>query len=186
MIGAWSTLRVLNWENVAEDLVVGTVLGPAPVPAEEAMAAVESALMSDLRQMARPSSPTAKSPLVVQNEPHLFMQPQADWLAFRPDVAARLGWKPDTDQQRTWHTPDGRVAVYTASWTDGWWDHTGKAFDDTCARGHIVALTQKGLAELVTELGPISRTIQLVRGQGQPGPGDEVETRSHHFTFRPQ
>ena len=124
----------------------------------------------------------------MQNEPHLLMQPQADWLAFRPDIAARLEWKPDTNQPGTWHTPAGRMVVYTASWTDGWWDHTGKAFDDTCARGHVVALTQEGLAELVMALGPIS-PHHPTRAGPRPqalGPGGEAETREHRSTLRAQ
>ena len=181
MIAAHSTLRVLNWDNVEEEVSAGTTVSPNP-PGRP-LTAPTVALLRNLYQPVIPRRPVAGEPLVTRNVSYRLMQTQEDWLAFRPDIAAFLGWRPNPQHPGRWHTSTGQLAVYTIRWIDGWWTHTGKAFDDTCARGNAVILTPTGSAALTDSLGSLTRTITITRGAaGQERIEDSV-TRSYTSTI---
>ena len=129
--------------------------------------------LTDLLDTATSSTPTDGDALVVENPWYTFHEPRAGWLAFRPDLAATLGWTPDTSQPGRWHTTSGKLAVENIWWIDGWWGRSTKAFDDTQAYGHAVILTTAGLTDITTAFGKTTRHFVLSRKGEEDGTEQE-------------
>ena len=163
LIAARSRLTVLNWGHLEENLECGTTVG-TDQPAEGC--ALERGPLITLRDLV--TAPTSRrpengEPLVVENIGHMFHQTQADWLAFRPDLAATLAWTPDPAWPGRWHTAAGDLAVETIRWVDGWPGRASPAHDDTEADGHAVTLTPPGLADITAAFGQTTRHFKLTR-----------------------
>ena len=62
-----------------------------------------------------------------------------------------------------WLTKAGEHAVETVCWVDGSWGRTGPAFDGTEGDGWAVVISNAGLADLITRLGPVTRVFRLSR-----------------------
>ena len=172
LIAATSTLTVLNTYHLEEGLTCGTTVGSEP-PADLFVHRC-SAILKDLGAPAEPHIPGPGEPLVVENNESLFHQAGANWLAIRPDLAAALGWEPDSDMPGRWYTAEHDPAVESVWWVDGWWGRGSNKFDDTAAKGHAVVLTSAGLADITTVLGAMTTSWRLTRDAqingGRPAP----------------
>ena len=169
LIGASSRLTVLNWGHLEEELMCGTTVetgGPVDGPI---FARQRSATLRDLVSTSAVRWPEIGECLVVQNLDDTFHQIHADWLSFRPDLAAALAWTPDSSRPGCWHTATGELAVEAIWWMDGWWGSAELAFDDTVAEGHAVILTMPGLADIAANFGTVTRHFKLTRVGRQDG-----------------
>lgn len=171
LIGAKSRLTVLNWGHLEEEFTCGTTIGKAS-HVNEPLARVDSLVIRDLADTWENGDPEDGEPLIIEHIGHTFHQLQADWLAFRPDIATALEWEPDMGQPGRWFTASGELAVDTMWWVDGWWGRAGPAFDDTASDGYAVVLTSKGLDDVGKTLGGITRSFTLIR-RGREN-GEEV------------
>ena len=171
VIGAKSRLAVLNWEHLEEKLTCGMTVGSAQLVDDRILSSGLPMVVRDLVTSSEQAWPDSGEPLLLANQGFWFHDVRADWMAFRPDLAAALGWNPDMTQPGRWHTASGELAVETIYWVDGWWGRSGPAFDDTQADGHAVVLTASGLAEVVTGFGEVTRHFELSR----TGRADGVE-----------
>ena len=164
LIAAKSRLTVLNWGHLEEDLECGTTIGTDEPAEGRTFARQRSMTLSDLVTAPASERPENGEPLAVENAgAHWFLQTQADWLAFRPALAATLAWIPDPAQPGRWHTAAGDLAVETIRWVDGWPGHAGPEHDDTEADGHAVTLAPAGLAAVTAAFGQITRHFTLTR-----------------------
>jgi hypothetical protein len=161
LIGARVRLTVLNWDHLEEEFICGAVVGTEY--AERLLARRDLMLLSDLAETSAARQPRNGDPLVLENTGHAFHQISADWLSFRPEFAAALGWIADRGRQWCWRTATGDIAVETIWWVDGWWGRAGRAFDDTEADGYAVVLTPTGLDEVRNAFGAVSLHLRLTR-----------------------
>ena len=175
LIGARMHLSVLNWGHLEEELVCGTTVGTDRISEDRLLPFRRSLLLNDLAAPVASHRPSDGSPLVVENFGLTFHQIHADWLAFRPEVAAILEWTPDSQLPGRWRTAGGDIAVETIWWVDGWWGRRGPAFDDTEAKGYAVVLTPRGLADVAAAFGETTRHFVLKRS-GRDGDGVKVDT----------
>jgi hypothetical protein len=162
LVGAKSHLTVLNWGHLEEEFVC-TVTVECPEAPVGAFMNRPAMYLRELIDSVSPRRPTAGTPLVMQNIAHTFDRIHSDWLAFRPEIAAALGWATDRSSPGTWTTRTGAVAVESLWWTDGWWGRSGPVFDDTEAEGHAVVLSAAGAAELGDALGSLTHHFTLTR-----------------------
>jgi hypothetical protein len=168
LIGAKSHLTVLNWGHLEEEFSC-TVTADSPDAPDEAFMNRTAMFLRELSDPVSPRIPTAGTPLVMQNIAYTFDQIHGDWLSFRPDVAAALGWDADPASPGTWTTRAGAVAVEALWWTDGWWGRSSRMFDDTEAEGHAVVLSATGATELIGALGPLTHHFTLTRSGRDDG-----------------
>ena len=163
VIGAKSRLTVLNWGPLVEDFVCGMTVGTVRSVDDGVFARSHSMILRDLVASSASRWPESGEPLVLENVGITFHQIHADWLAFRPDLAATLDWTPDSTRPGRWHTAAGDLAVETIWWVDGWWGRAGPAFDDSDAKGHAVVLTYRGLDDIAARFGETTRHFVLAR-----------------------
>ena len=163
VIGAKSRLTVLNWGHLREDLKCGTTVGPTRSVDDGILARRHSMILRDLVAASASRWPENGEQLVVENIGLTFHQIHADWLAFRPDLAAMLDWVPDSTRPGLWHTAAGDLAVETIWWVDGWWGRAGPEFDNSDATGHAVVLTRPGLVDVTERYGEMTRHFVLTR-----------------------
>ena len=161
LIAATSRLTVLNTYHLEERLSCGTTVGSAPQ--SDLFLHRCSATLRDLTAPTQPHIPGPGEPLVVQNTESLFHQAGANWLAFRPDLAAALRWDADNAMPGRWYTAEHNLAVESVWWVDGWWGRDSNKFDDTAAEGHAVVLTAAGRADVTTVLGETTTSWRLAR-----------------------
>lgn len=162
LIGSKSHLTVLNWGHLEEELVC-TVTADSPDAPENAFINRTAILLRELSDAVSPRMPRPGSPLVMRNIAYAFDQIHGDWLAFRPDIAAALGWDADPASPGTWMTRAGAVAVEAQWWTDGWWGRGSRMFDDTEAEGYAVILSAAGATQLTDALGGLTCHFTLTR-----------------------
>ena len=177
VVGAKSRLAVLNWGHLQEGFTCGTTVGSPQAIDGRILSHRHPKVLRDLVTSPQKAWPQSGEPLVLENEGFWFHDVRGDWLAFRPDLAASLGWTSDMTRPGRWHTASGELAVETIYWVDGWWGRSGPAFDDTQADGHAVVLTASGLAEVVTGFGEVTRHFELTR-DGRDDDGVEAEAVS--------
>ena len=169
VVGARSRLGVLNWGRLREDLICGTVVGGSPPSDGKVFSHRYSMVLGDLITSTENAMPEAEERLILANEGMMLSDDSGNWLAFRPDFAAALGWTPDADRPGRWHTSRGDLAVETIYWVDGWWGRSGPAFDDTQADGHAVVLAASGLSEVTAAVGELTRHFILTRSGRDDG-----------------
>ncbi|MDE2822224.1 MAG: hypothetical protein OXK79_01805, partial [Chloroflexota bacterium] len=169
LVGASGRLTVLNWGHLAEQHECGMYLGSTGSVGSSPFALVNSMCMKDLLTPATVGKVEDGDPLIVKNCSPRFHQFDTEWISFRPDIAAMLGWKPDLVRPGSWHTPAGDLAVQTVWWVDGWWGHAGQSFDDTEAEGYAVVLTSPGLRELSAAFGELTLHFTLTRSGRRDG-----------------
>ena len=164
LIGAKTQLAVLNWDHLKEEFQCGTTIGIGEPSEDGVFLSQASMRLSDLTVATECEYVFHGDPLIIQNYAHTFHQiQQADWLAFRPDLATVLGWLPESSCPGRWLTSAGTLAVETIWWTDGWWGREGRAFDDTVARGNLVLITEEGIASIQDTFGTLVRHFRLTR-----------------------
>ena len=188
VVGAKSRLEILNWGRLREHLTCGTTVGSAQPVDGRILSRTLRMVLRDIVTSFGMVRPESGEPLVLENEGVWFHDVRADWLAFRPDLAASLGWIPDATQPGRWHIANGRLAVETVYWVDGWWGRSGPVFDDTQADGHAVVLTASGLAEVTTAFGEFTRHFELTRSGRDDGVEAEpvsAERRIHQASIEP-
>ena len=169
LIGARSRLTVLGWGRLEEEFACGTTVG-AVQPVEEGLLAYRrSMLLRDLVSAPEGRLPVRGDPLVVENSALTFHQIHSDWLAFRPDLAAALGWTPDSIRPGRWHTATGELATETILWVDGWLGRAGPVREATEATGYAVVLTMPGLVEVAAAFGDLYRHLRLTRRGQEDG-----------------
>ena len=169
LIGASTQLTLLNWGHLAESYECGTAIGTTGA-ADGALFALGSSMkLQDLISPAGRGRVGIGDPLIFKNVAYTFHQLDASWLSFRPDLAATLGWKPDSTQPGSWHTSAGDLAVQTIWWVDGWWGHYGQSFDDTEAQGYAVVLTSWGSRDVSAAFGEITCHFTLTRSGRNDG-----------------
>ena len=181
LIGARCRLRILNWDRLQEDVVCGSTVGESPPTDGELFTHALSMTLRDLVTFTSRAKPEVDECLILENGGFLLHEDRGNWLAFRPDLAASLGWTPDADRPGRWRTSRGDLAVETIYWVDGWWGRAGPAFDDTEADGYAVVLTARGLEEIVALLGPITRQFVLTRGGLKEGRAVEPVTAARTY-----
>ena len=184
LIGASTQLTLLNWGHLAESYECGTAIGTTGA-ADGALFALGSSMkLQDLISPAGRGRVGIGDPLIFKNVAYTFHQLDASWLSFRPDLAATLGWKPDSTQPGSWHTSAGDLAVQTIWWVDGWWGHYGQSFDDTEAQGCVVVLTSNGLRDAIAAFGEMTRHFTLTRSGRKDGaevtPSSATQSLSIH------
>ena len=183
LIGARVDLEVLNWGHLEEEFLCGTTVGIDGTNDDEILFEPRNSMtLNDLKILSNPTGIRVGEPLVVENSAFRFQQLHAHWLAFRPDFATALGWTPDESRPGTWYSASGDLATERVWWVDGWWGHTGRAFDDTVAMGHAVLLTKSGLSAVIAALGPITRHFQLTRCGREEGEDFGPETVTIHLS----
>lgn len=170
LVGARSELWAMTLGRLVEHFVCGTTIGTVEPAEADLFARAYQALLSDLQTRTGYSPAREGEPLVVENHAHAFQQRQAEWLAFRPDLARSLGWSPDPECPGRWFTAEGDLAVESIYWADGFWGRTGRSLDDTAASGYVVLLTREGVSS-VGALGEMTLTLRLARS----GNYDSVE-----------
>ena len=184
LIGASMRLTLLNWGRLAEYYECGTSIGTTGTAGDAPFVYRDSMKLQDLITPTRRGGVEIGAPMVVENIAHSFHQFEASWLSFRPDLAATLGWMPDSAQPGSWRTPAGDLAVQTIWWVDGWWGHTGQSFDDTEAQGYVVVLTYSGLRDAVAAFGDMTRHFTLTRSGRKDGaeitPSSATQSLSIH------
>ena len=174
LIAAKSRLTVLNWGHMEEEFVCGTTIG-SDLYSEHLFLRRHSMLLADLVDTSVRRDPEAGEPLVIENIGHTLHQIQADWLAFRPDIATTLQWIPDEHEPGRWHTVAGELAVETIWWVDGWWGRAGPAFDDTEADGYAVVLSSAGMTDMAAAFESAVTHFSLARrGRSDNGEAESV------------
>ena len=174
LIGATGRLTVLNWGHLEEEFIFGSTVETAQSEKMRLFARRYSLFLSDLLGAVSGLSPEAGEPLLMANNGSTFLQPSADWISFRPRLAATLKWTPDPSLPGRWHTESGDLAAETVWWVDGWWGHADRAFDDTVAQGHAVIATLQGFFDIADAFGVITRHFELTRS-GRDDEGADVE-----------
>ena len=154
--------------NLDEEFVLSPTTGKHP---EEMFIPRECSTLKDLTAATLEKVPGLDEPLVVEHVGWIFCQLRSDWLSFRPDFAAALGWAPDLQQPGRWHTAGGELAVESVWWVDGW-GRGDFGLHDTAAEGHAVILTSLGLADVMTACNEITLHYKLTRKSRD----DQVET----------
>ena len=169
LIGAAMRLTLLNWDHLSECYECGTAIGTAGTADDALFALGGSMTLQDLVTPLARGRVEIGEPLIFRNVAYTFHQLDARWLSFRPDLAAILGWKPDSTRPGRWHTSSGDLAVQTIWWVDGWRGHTGQSFDDTEAQGDAVVITSWGLRDVSATFGQITRHFTLTRSGRNDG-----------------
>ena len=128
--------------------------------------------------------PTPGEPLVVENIGWEFHQRGAEWLSFRPDIAAALAWTPEPGTGRAAGTP--HEATWPSRASGGWTDGGGQAdmgMDDTAAEGHAVILTAAGFTDASTAISEITTHFELTRDaqDDRDGTVSVTATRIHNL-----
>ena len=95
-------------------------MGTAGTEGDNLFALQGSMKLQDLVTPAARGRVEIGEPLIFKNVAYTFHQLDASWLSFRPDLAAILGWRPDSTRPGSWHTSAGDLAVQTIWWVDGW------------------------------------------------------------------
>ena len=187
LIGARSRLKVLNWDHVEEYLVCGTTTGAHTPMNGRTLVPLRSMLLRDLAGTAHRRWPDGGEAVIAENDVSAFFQPAADWLSFRPDLAATLQWTPAPSRPGCWNTASGHLAVETIWWVDGWWGRNDRAFDDTVAEGHAVVATWQGLRDVTVAFGTLSRHFTLMRrGQDDGVKSDQVSATRSIALYQPR
>ena len=169
LIGASMRLTLLNWDHLAECYECGAAIGTTGTADDALFALGGSMKLQDLVSPAGRVGVEIGEPLIFKNVAYTFHQLDASWLSFRPDLAATLGWNPDSTRPGSWRTSSGDLAVQTIWWVDGWWGHTGQSFDDTEAQGCVVVLTSCGLREAHSVFGEMTCHFTLTRSGRNDG-----------------
>ena len=166
LIAAETTLVLRRSYDLHEKLTVAATVGAEPP--RRRFAKSEFAMLSDLVAPTEAITPGACEPIILHNIPWGFDQISAEWLSFRPEIAAALEWEPISSRPGCWRTARGDLAVESVWWTDGWWANAITSSDDTGSHGHGVILTAAGLAEITAAFGGITSHFSLARNSGHP------------------
>jgi hypothetical protein len=175
LLGAEAQISVLNWDHPQEEFSCGTSVGSnSPAAGESLFQPAYRWVLHDLVAAVRPVADLPKDDLLLMsNNGWTFHQLSADWISFRPDVAAALDWTPVPQAPGSWLTAEGETAVRAVWWVDGWWGRAGPAFDDTDGEGWAVVVSAIGLAQLTAQFGPLTRVFRLSRWGRQDGKDSE-------------
>ncbi len=179
LIGAKTQLAVLNWDHLEEEFQCGTTIGDRE-PLEDGLFLSQTSMrLSDLTVMMKCEDVFRGGPLVLENHAaYAFHQIQADWLAFRPDLARVMGWSPDPSCFGRWLTPANTLAVETVWWIDGWWGRAERMFNDTVATGHTVLITEEGIASIQDTFGtPVRHFLLTRRGKEERANTESVTSK---------
>lgn len=110
-----------------------------------------------------PAIEAATSSLVIRHEDRGCDSPGANWLAFNPILARRLGWRHDPSGLFCWRAPDGTVAVESIWWEDGPVGDRHHWTDETVGRGWLVVANPTAIERIVTDLGELFRHRKMTR-----------------------
>lgn len=174
LIGARTRLAILNRDFLEEELLCGTAVGTIRPERGTLFKREVPMTLNDLVSSASAAQPGLGEPLVLENHRLWFIQLGADWLSFRPDIAAALSWVPDPENPGNWHTTAGDLAVESTWWMDGPLGRSRPFSYDTAAEGHAVILTPSGLADIQAAFGETIRTFTLKRSSRN----DETQVRT--------
>ena len=186
LIGAKCHLTILNWDGLGEEFTCGTTVGISKLNKDRVFLHLKSLLLRDLAEVAPTHLPEVGEPLVVDNNGLAFVQPPADWISFRPDLAAALQWSPDSSGLGRWNTSSGELAVETVWWIDGAWGHAGRSFDDTVAEGYVVIATVNGYRDICRVFEPTVSNFRLVRTAREDKNEVTITSVSRSLTLLPQ
>ena len=162
LIGAKSELVTLNHGHHDERVELTSVTGN--ITPEPSFVTPVGVTLRALSTMASPHIPDPGEPLIAYNDAHPFCQLNAEWLAFRPDIATALDWQPDSTRPGTWLTQRGVLAVETVWWADGLTNIHHYSADGCVAEGHAVILSTEGLHDFEDAFGPMTAHLSVSRG----------------------
>lgn len=74
--------------------------------------------------------------------------PNAEWLAFNPEIARALGWKASADKPFRWLADDGEMMVWSVFWQDGLFQEQPPEFHNEVGEGFAVVGTLRALEEI--------------------------------------
>ena len=174
LIAAISRVKVYNPPLLEEELRLAAIVGTSP--GQDLFTPRNYATLSDVSAGTNARIPDPGEPLVVKNEMWIFHQMGAEWLAFRPDLAAAMGWAPDPSKPCCWLTSRGELAAETIWWVDGSRHQGNLGLASTTADGHAVILTSAGLADAANTFGAITTLFLLTRGTQDENDGIEPIT----------
>jgi hypothetical protein len=158
LVGAVSSLTVLNWGHLEEGFRCTISLRDSPAVSEPMI----NGRLSDLRwNGAIPSR--YDMALLIENEALQFFDRRADWIAVHPVLARSLGWVPDEDRMGAWRSPDGGLAAETVDWNDGTWGRSGPMFNDVTSEGFATTLSLGALEAVSDLVGPLDVVFELER-----------------------
>ena len=180
LIGALVRLAILKGEQLGEEFVCGTTIGPDQLPRDTVLKRKAFMTLNDLGATSASTRVKIGEPLILENSGYAFHQREAQWFALRPDIATTLGWFPNPTEPGSWDTAAGDLAAETIWWVDGWWGRGDVSLFDTASEGWAVVITPAGLADLTTVIGDTTRHFNLTRGIDNGGELAEPvsETRS--------
>ena len=181
LIAATSRVRVYNPPLLYEELRLAPIVGTSP--GQDLFTHRNYATLRDVSAVANARIPDSGEPLVVKNEMWIFHQMGAEWLAFRPDLAAALGWAPDPSQPCRWLTSRDELAAETIWWVDGSRHQGNLGLASATADGNAVILTEAGLADVGDTFGAITTLFQIRRGTQDEGDGIEPITAIRECTL---
>ena len=181
LIAAISRVRVYNPPLLHEELRLAPIVGTSP--SEDLFTTRNYATLRDVSTVANARIPDLGEPLVVKNEMWIFHQMGAEWLAFRPDLAAAMGWAPDPSQPCRWLTSRDELAAETIWWVDGSRHQGNLGLASATADGNAVILTAAGLADVGDTFGAITTLFQIRRGTQDEGDGIEPITAIRECTL---
>ena len=162
LIGAKSESVALSHGRYDERVELTSVVGD--VAPESPFVTLDGATLEYLSTMTSPRMPEPGEPLIIYSHGHPFCQLNAEWLAFRPDIATALDWQPDSTHPGTWLTRDGLLAVETVWWADGLTNIHYYSTDGYAAEGHVVILSAEGLHDIEAAVGPVTAHLTVTRG----------------------
>lgn len=90
--------------------------------------------------------------IVIRTSYYSIHQRKADWLAFNPDIARNLGWKPLEDRLFAWQNSDDKLMVESRYWRQGSTYNYDIRFNDV-SEGWLVLATPEAINELNTYYG---------------------------------
>ena len=119
LIGALVRLAILKVEQLGEEFVCGTTIGPDQLPRGTVLKRKAFMTLNDLGATSASTRIKIGEPLILENSGYAFHQREAQWFALRPDIATTLGWVPNPTEQDH-GTP--RLATSLPKLSGGWMD----------------------------------------------------------------
>ncbi|MCY4630453.1 MAG: hypothetical protein OXE75_06145 [bacterium] len=171
LIAAISRFTVWNPPRLEEELRLAPTIGTGPD--RNLFTLRDYATLRDASAETNLRIPDPGEPLVIENRSWTFHQMGAEWLAFRPDFAAAMGWMPDPSQPCRWFTSRGDLAAETIWWVDGSRHHGNLGVTSATADGHAVVLTPEGLVDVTNTFGAITTFFHMTRDTADPSDGIE-------------
>ena len=164
LIGALIRLAILKGNNLERNSCAERPIGPDQLPRDTVLKREAFMTLNDLGATSA-STRVRDGRTPSPRKLWIRLPPKGSpMVRFSSDIAATLGWVPNSTEPGSWDTAAGELAVETIWWVDGWWGRGDVSLFDTASEGWAVVITPAGLADLTTVLGDTTRHFSLTRG----------------------